>query len=205
MEAEPITNRVATSSLITLDLEELYQKEERIVYDLKQNLWQGMILKEKDFREFLKNNDWTIYQDKLVAITCSADAIVPTWAYMLLSIHINPYAKKIIFGNLDDLENILFDEAINQINTEEYLDKKVVIKGCSKVNVPVSAYLKITNLLQSKVQSLMFGEACSSVPLYKKRKIEEKNKIKVGASVHACTKSNLYFKISLAFFSSSLS
>ncbi len=170
METETIINKVAASSLITIDLEELYPKGERIVYDLKDNLWHGMILKEKDFREFLKNHDWQIYQDKFVAITCSVDAIIPTWAYMLLSLHLNLYAKKIVFGNIEYLESRLFDEVLNQLDIEQYTDKKVIIKGCSKVFVPINAYLKITNLLQSKVQSLMFGEACSSVPLYKKKK-----------------------------------
>lgn len=170
METEEIVNRVATSGIISLDLEELYHPGERVLYDIKDNLWQGMILKEKDFRDFLKSHDWAAYSGKNVAVICSEDAIVPTWAYMLLASHLEPYAHQVVFGDLDILEAKLFSEAISKVNAEEYQAKRVVVKGCSKYPVPISAYMEITKLLKPVVQSLMFGEPCSTVPLYKKPK-----------------------------------
>jgi hypothetical protein len=166
---ETIVNRVASSGLISLDLEELYDTHERIVYDLKDNLFMGLILKEKDFRAFLKNHDWSIYKDKNVAITCSEDAIVPTWAYMLLATYIEPVAHAVVFGDSDYLEKSLFEKAIARLDLEQYKDARVVIKGCSKVEVPVSAYVEITNRLRPIAKSIMFGEPCSTVPLYKKK------------------------------------
>jgi hypothetical protein len=170
MEQEIIINKVANSGLVSLDLEDLYHKGERVVYDLKENLFMGMILKEKDFREFLKNHDWTQYAGKNVAVICSEDAVIPTWAYMLLTIKLQPVANAIVFGNLTELENKLFYDAIANINPEEYCDARVVVKGCSKVPVPTAAYLEITRLLLPVVQSLMFGEPCSTVPLWKRPK-----------------------------------
>ena len=169
METEPIINRVAKSGLVTLDLEDYYHSGERVVYDLKDNLFMGLILKEKDFREFLKTHDWTQYAGKNVALTCSEDAIVPTWAYMLLTIQLQPYANTIVFGSLADLEEKLYFDAIAQINPDDYRDARVVIKGCSKVPVPVAAYVEITRVLRPVTQSLLFGEPCSTVPLYKRR------------------------------------
>lgn len=169
METE-IVNRVINSGLITFDLEDYYHQGERVVYDLKDNLFMGMILKEKDFREFLKTNDWTTYAGKNVAITCSEDAIIPTWAYMLLQIHLEPHANMVIFGTLQDLENKLYEEAISKLNFADFQDKRVVIKGCSKVSVPTYAYVELTRRLKPFVQSLMFGEPCSTVPLYKRPK-----------------------------------
>lgn len=170
METEEIVNRVAVSGIVSLDLEELYHPGERVLYDIKDNLWQGMILKEKDFREFLKAHDWTQYQGKNVAIICSEDAIVPTWAYMLLAVQLEPYANAVVFGDLKALEDKLFADAIQKINLSEFEGKRVVVKGCSKVPVPISAYVEISRLLKPIVQSLMFGEPCSTVPLYKKPK-----------------------------------
>ncbi|MGN7890164.1 DUF2480 family protein [Dyadobacter sp. 22481] len=170
METDEIVNRVATSGIVSLDLEELYHPGERIVYDIKDNLWQGMILREKDFRDFLKNHDWSQYQGKNVAIICSEDAIVPTWAYMLLAVQLEPYANAFVFGDLNALEDKLFADAIAKLNAAEFAGKRVVVKGCSKVNVPVSAYVAVSKLLKPVVQSLMFGEPCSTVPLYKKPK-----------------------------------
>jgi hypothetical protein len=167
---QEIVNRVATSGIVSLDLEERYPPGERLVYDIKDNLWQGMILREKDFREFLKAHDWSQYEGKNVAIICSEDAIVPTWAYMLLAVHLERYANAFVFGDLNMLEDKIFLDAIHKINLEEYRDKRVVVKGCSKVSVPLSAYVEITRLLKPIVQSLMFGEPCSTVPLYKKPK-----------------------------------
>jgi hypothetical protein len=170
MEAEEIVNRVATSGIVSLDLEELYQPGERILYDIKDNLWQGMILKEKDFREFLKSHDWSQYRGKHVAIICSEDAIIPTWAYMLLAVQLEPFAKTVVFGDLNALEEKLFNNAIGKIDIASFAGKRVVVKGCSKVEVPISAYVEISRLLKPVVQSLMFGEPCSTVPLYKKPK-----------------------------------
>jgi hypothetical protein len=170
METEEIVNRVAGSGIVSLDLEELYHPGERVLYDIKDNLWQGMILREKDFREFLKAHDWAQYQSKNIAIICSEDAIVPTWAYMLLAVQLEPFANTIVFGDLNALEDKLFTNAIRQIDPEEYRGKRVVVKGCSKVEVPISAYVEISRILKPVVQSLMFGEPCSTVPLYKKPK-----------------------------------
>jgi hypothetical protein len=170
MEAEEtIVNKVLNSQLVTFNLEDYYQQGERVVYDIKDNLFQGIILKEKDFREFLKQHDWSQYQSKHVALTCTEDAIIPTWAYMLLVIHLQPYAKTVVFGDLVALEQHLFQEAIAGVNLEEYRNAKVVIKGCSKVPVPEYAYVEITRLLTPVSQSLMFGEPCSTVPLMKRK------------------------------------
>lgn len=168
METELIVNRVAKSGLVSLDLEDYYHPGERIVYDLKDNLFMGLILKEKDFREFLKSHDWSQYAGKNVAVTCSEDAIVPTWAFMLLTIHLEPHANTIVFGSLQDLEEKLYFDAINRINIDDYRDARVVVKGCSKVPVPTAAYVEITRRLRPVAQSLMFGEPCSTVPLYKR-------------------------------------
>ena len=164
-----IINRGATSSLISLDLEDFYHSGERVLYDLKDNLFMGLILKEKDFREFLKIHDWSQYSGKNVAITCTEDAVIPTWAYMLLAIQLEPFANTIVFGNLQDLEQKLYDEALAKINFEDYAGAKVVVKGCSKVAVPTTAYVEVTRRLRPYAQSIMFGEPCSTVPLYKKR------------------------------------
>ncbi|CAG5010585.1 hypothetical protein DYBT9275_04765 [Dyadobacter sp. CECT 9275] len=170
METEEIVNRVANSGIVSLDLEDLYHPGERIIYDIKNNLFQGLILKEKDFRDFLKTHDWTQYQGKNIAVLCSEDAIVPTWAYMLLATHLEPYANEIVYGSLETLEAQLFSRAIRALDPQEYAGKRVVVKGCSKVEVPVSAYMEISKLLKPVVQSLMFGEPCSTVPVYKKPK-----------------------------------
>jgi hypothetical protein len=165
-----IINKVATSGLITFDLEDLYDKNERVIYDLKDNLFMGMILREKDFREFLKTHDWSPYTGKNVAIICSEDAIIPTWAYMLLALKLEPVANAVVFGDLAALEDKLFYDAITKVNPEDYRDARVVVKGCSKVPVPTAAYVEITRKLQPVAQSLMFGEPCSTVPLYKRPK-----------------------------------
>ena len=166
---DPIINKVASSGLVTLDLEDYYHQGERVIYDLKDNLFMGMILKEKDFREFLKNHDWSIYEGKNVAIICSEDAIIPTWAYMLLALKLSPFANAVVYGNLEQLEDKLYFDAIAKINPLDYADARVVVKGCSKVPVPTSAYVEITQKLMPYVKSLMFGEPCSTVPLYKKK------------------------------------
>ncbi len=166
-----IINKVASSGLISLDLEEYYHPGERLVYDIKDNLFQGLLLREKDFREFIKSHDWSQYQGKNIAIICSEDAIVPTWAYMLLATSLQPHANMFVFGNLESLEDKLFSEAISKLDPEEFRGKKIVVKGCSKFPVPIAAYVEITRLLKPVVQSLMFGEPCSTVPLYKRPKV----------------------------------
>src|SRR5689334_3671619 len=139
---EQIVNRVASSQLITFDLERFHQPGERIAYDIKDLLYQGLILKEKDFRDHVRHHDWSQYKDKFVAITCSADAIVPTWAYMLLGVALQPYAKRVFFGSIDDMEAILFQDALGAVDWNQYRDAKVVVKGCSDVHVPAAAYVE---------------------------------------------------------------
>lgn len=165
-----IINKVANSGIVTIDLEEYFQEGERILLDVKPLLFQELILKEKDFREFVKNEDWSKYSNKFVAITCTNDAIVPTWAYMLLSLALEPYAKKIVFGDLNQLETVLFEEALNKINFSEYKEARIVIKGCSNKPVPINAYVKLTAALKPYAKSIMYGEPCSTVPLYKSKK-----------------------------------
>jgi hypothetical protein len=132
-------------------------------------LFEEIILKEKDFREQLKNHDWPQYQNKFVALTCSADAVIPTWAFMLVVSMLEPFAKKIVFGDFKKLEEEIFHDQILKINPESYRDQRVVIKGCSKIAVPASAYVEITSLLRPVVKSIMFGEPCSTVPVYKRK------------------------------------
>ena len=166
---EQIINRVSKSSIISLDLETLYPPGERVEYDLAQNLYQGLVLKEMDFRSFVKQYDWTQYEGKHVAITCSADAIIPTWAYMLMTSKLQPYAQTTFLGDKNQLENYLFTKALSKIDPEQYRDAKVVVKGCSNLPVPDAAYVELTTILRPVVASLMFGEPCSTVPVYKKK------------------------------------
>ncbi|WP_341228391.1 DUF2480 family protein [uncultured Arcticibacterium sp.] len=166
--AEEIINRVAASGLVSLDLEEYYHPGERVVYDLKDNLFMNMILKEKDFRTFLKEHDWSAYEGKNVAITCSEDVIIPTWAYMLLTLKLEPVANCVVKGSLKELEVKLYQEALLKLDFKQYRDARVVVKGCSKVEVPAEVYVEVSRKLQPVVKSLMFGEPCSTVPLYKK-------------------------------------
>jgi hypothetical protein len=169
MNAE-IINRVAESSLIQLDLEDWYDQAERKSFDLAAYLHMGLVLKELDFRSALKQIDWTLFQGKHLAIHCSADAIVPTWAFMLVATHAAPFTKSIVFGTKDKIDEILFERWIENLNISPFIDQKVIVKGCSKFPVPVSAYVSITSKLTPVVQSLMFGEPCSNVPLYKRKK-----------------------------------
>jgi hypothetical protein len=165
--SDEIINKVANSGLITIDLEEFYPKGERILFDLKPLLFHELILKEKDFREYIKQHDWSGYQNKFVAITCTADAVVPTWAYMLISIALEPFAKLIVFGSLETLEAIVFHDAVQSINFTDYTDKRVVIKGCSNLPVSTNAYVELVKGLRPFAKSIMYGEPCSTVPLYK--------------------------------------
>ena len=164
----PIINRVAQSALVTFDLEKLYHPGPRLQWDIKDQLFQGMILKEKDFRDFLKSHDWSKYSGYNVAITCSVEAIIPTWAYMLLAVNLNPYVNHVVFGDLKALEASLFQKALSEIDLKQYQDAKVIIKGCGNVPIPEFAYVEVIRLLQSVAGSIMYGEPCSTVPLYKK-------------------------------------
>ncbi len=166
-----IVNKVAESGLITLDLEAFYPKEETAVFDLKEHLFMGLILKEKDYREALKNLDWSFYQNKNVCITCTADAVIPVWAYMLTATYLEPVAKDVIFGNEDFLHRALFLKNLSKIDTTEFADKRVVIKGCGDKNITETAYVEITKLLRPVAKSIMYGEPCSTVPIYKKPKV----------------------------------
>ena len=166
---DEIINKVANSSLKVFDLEEYYPKGIRVQIDISQWLSDGFILKEKEFREHLKQHDWTKYQDHFVAVFCSTEAIVPTWASILVSVHLAPFAKKIIEGNLQDLETLLYQEILPKIDYSKYENKSVIIKGCSKKPVPISAYVTVAQFLQPFAKSIMYGEACSAVPLYKKK------------------------------------
>ncbi|WP_113638398.1 DUF2480 family protein [Nubsella zeaxanthinifaciens] len=166
---ENIVNKVASSGLITFNLEDYLDKSDRILYDIKDNLFHGLILKEQDFRAFVKEHDWTQYQDKNVAITCTADAIVPTWAYMLLANKMKPYAKEIVFGDLNTLDTILFAKSLAKINVEDFAGQRVVVKGCANPLIPVSAYVEVTALLTPVVKSIMYGEPCSTVPIFKRK------------------------------------
>jgi hypothetical protein len=166
---EEIINRVANSKLVTFDLEEIYPKGERISFDISQWLLEGIVLRENDFRDQAKKHDWSQYQGKFVALYCNTEAIVPGWAYLLLSLHLAPYAKKVTVGSLEELESILFTELLQNIDVSEYINKPVIIKGCAHKPIPQNAYVLLAQKLQPVAKSIMYGEACSSVPLYKKR------------------------------------
>jgi hypothetical protein len=171
---EEIINKVAQSGLTEINLEDWYDSTEKIGIDIKDFLNEinigeskAYMLREKFFREKLGSINLDVYKGKLVYVYCSAEAIIPTWAYMLISLTISPVAKKMIVGTLEQLEEILFYEAIDKANPENYRDAKVVIRGCSKVRVPLSAYSELAAKLKPYVKSIMYGEPCSTVPLYK--------------------------------------
>ncbi len=164
-----IVNKVAESALTSIDLEEYYPKGETAVFDLKDHLFMGLILKEKDFRAALQNMDWEQYRNKNVAITCSADAIIPMWAYMLAASNLQPVAKDVVFGDEKQLLQALLLKNLFPIKGEDYLDKRVVIKGCGDVTIPEAAYVEITNKLRPFVKSIMYGEPCSTVPIFKRK------------------------------------
>ncbi len=165
-----IVNKIQQSGLINLDLGELYPKGDRVIIDLKDQLWEGLALKEKDFRVWIKEHDWSQYEGAFVSVDCSADAIVPTWAFMLVSVHVQPYASFVTAGSNEQLERAIFTRFIERLDLTPYTDGRVVIKGCSTLPVPLSAYAELTAKLTPITKSLMFGEPCSTVPLYKKPK-----------------------------------
>ncbi|CAL2087972.1 DUF2480 family protein [Tenacibaculum dicentrarchi] len=167
--AAQIINKVANSQLITIDLEDFYPKGNRIVFDIKDWLYEELILREKDFREQVKNHNWSQYQGDYIALSCSVDAIIPSWAYLLLTTKLTEFAKKVVVGNLELLETVLFNDIITNLNTTEYQDKRLIIKGCSNKSIPQSAYTLLVSKIQPICKSIMFGEACSTVPLFKKK------------------------------------
>lgn len=167
--AEEIVNKVAQSKLKVIDLEEFYPKSPRIVIDLKDWLFEGLVLKEKDFRETIANHDWAQYQNCFVAINCSTDAIIPDWAFMLVTVHLQPYAKKIVAGSLETLETLIFQDLISDLDVSVFENLPVIVKGCSNKPIPLNAYIQLTKKLQTVAKSIMFGEACSSVPLFKRK------------------------------------
>lgn len=167
--SEPFVNKVAESGLITLDLEKYYPKGETAVFDLKDHLFMGLILKEKDFREALKSLDWSVYQDKNVALTCSADAIIPVWAWMLVVSYLQPVAKEVVMGDEKELHRSLYLKNIDAIDVNEFTGQRVVIKGCGETPIADYVYMEITKKLRPVVKSIMYGEPCSTVPVYKKK------------------------------------
>lgn len=166
---DEIINRVTSSALVTFDLEKYHTPGERVILDIKDQLYEGLILREKDFRQYIRENDWTKYNGKFVAITCSADAIVPTWAFMLVGMALEPHARKFIFGTLEEMEVRLFLEALADVNWSEFDQAKVVVKGCSRVVVPTALYVEVIAKIKPFASSIMFGEPCSTVPLFKRK------------------------------------
>ncbi len=164
-----IVNRVAQSVLITLNLEDYYTEGQRVFIDIKDWLYEGFILREKEFRAYLSAHDWTQYQDCYVALGCSSDAIIPGWAYMLITTQLQPYAHKVVVGDLEMLETSLYQTVLEDLDISEFENKPVIIKGCSAKPVPPNAYIWITAKIQTVAKSVMYGEACSSVPLFKRR------------------------------------
>lgn len=167
--AEVFVNKVAESGIITLDLEDYYPKESIMVFDMKDYLFMGLILKEKDFREALKTMDWQPYEGKIVTVTCTADAIIPVWAYMLVSAYLQPLANQVLFGTQEQATQQLLLHNIAAIDAQAYADQRVVIKGCGEKPIGEAAYLQITNQLRPVVKSIMYGEPCSTVPIFKKK------------------------------------
>ena len=168
--SDKIINRVANSNLINIDLEAMYPEGKRILFDIKKWLFEGIVLKEKEFRKHVANHDWTQYKNNYVALNCSEDAIIPSWAYLLVSSELAPYAKKIIVGDMELLETLIFHEVIENLRIENFKDKPIIIKGCSEKLIPNSAFSMLIQKLFPIAKSIMYGEACSTVPLYKRKK-----------------------------------
>jgi len=168
MEDE-IKNRVTESNLITITLEDFYPIGNRIELDISQWLFEGSVLREKDFRAQVKNHDWSQYQDCFIALTNTTEAIIPAWAFMLLTVQLIPFVKNISIGDLAQLETVIFSKIISGLNLSQYKNKSVIIKGCSNKPIPENAFIQLTQTLHPIVKSIMYGEACSSVPLFKKK------------------------------------
>jgi len=168
--SEEIINRVAKSPLVTIDLEELYPEGTRTVFDISDWLYEGLILREKDFRESVNNHNWNVYQDHFVALTCKTEAIIPSWAYLLIATKLTNFARKIVVGDLELLETSIFHDVISTLDENHYKDKPIIIKGCSSKPIPDTAQVQLVEKLLPTVRTIMFGEACSTVPLYKRKK-----------------------------------
>lgn len=169
MKAGEIVNRVANSALVTIDLEDYYPRGERICFDIKEWLYEGLVLREKEFRAFVSTHDWSAYKDQFIALHCTSDAIIPGWAYMLVRLQLSGIAKQVVVGDLETLETTLYQTIISELDLHFCENKPVIIKGCSNRPVPKNAYLFLIDKLQAIAKSIMYGEACSSVPLYKKQ------------------------------------
>jgi hypothetical protein len=167
--AEEIINRVALSKLMVVDLEDYYPEGERFVFDIKDWLFEGLVLREKDFRQSVKDYNWSKHERQFIALTCSTDAIVPAWAYMLLTIALEPYARKVNKGDLESLEASIYQDLITTFDVEPYQNKLIIIKGCAHKPIPLNAYIMLSAKLKPVAKSIMFGEACSSVPLFKRK------------------------------------
>lgn len=168
--AEEIINRVANSKLKVIDLEDFYPEGKRILFDIKDWLLEGLVLREKEFRAHVAEHDWSQYKDCYVALYCSTDAIVPDWAYMLISLELEGFSKLTVIGKLDDLESIIYSQIISDFDVSAYKDLPVIIKGCSNKPVPANALILLSQKLKPFAKSIMFGEACSAVPLFKRKK-----------------------------------
>lgn len=166
---EMIINRVEASGLVSLDLERFYPKEAIKVFDLKDYLFRGLIIKEKDFREALKNTNWEEFKNTHVAVTCTTDAIIPVWAYMLVATYLQPVANNVVLGDKDKLTETILLNNVNAINVDDFKDKRIVIKGCGEIKIPDSIYLAVTSKLLPHVKSIMYGEPCSTVPVFKRK------------------------------------
>ena len=191
--ADEIVNKVAQSGIITIDLEEFYPEGKRVLLDLKPFLFQELILKEKDFREQLKSHDWLAYKDAYVAVTCSADAIIPTWAYMLMEVYLQPVAKRTVFGTLETLEAVLYNEIVSRLDISPYKDGRIVIKGCSNKPVPVAAYLALTERLRPLAKVL-----CTANPAVLYRCINNPNNT-LRTPVKMCRAAGLITRIFTMF------
>ncbi|PHR72537.1 MAG: hypothetical protein COA67_04635 [Lutibacter sp.] len=168
--SKEIINKVASSKLVTIDLEDYYPQGKRVVIDIKDWLFEEIILREKDFRISVKEHNWSQYQDNFVALTCSSDAIIPSWAYLLITTSLAEFAKKIIVGDLSELETVIFQEIISDLPVEGFKNRPIIIKGCSEKEIPETAYVQLVSKLILVAKSVMYGEACSTVPLYKMKK-----------------------------------
>jgi hypothetical protein len=169
MTNEPIINKVEQSGLITINLEDFYPEGQRKVIDIREQLVEDVLLREKSFREYITATDWSAYQDCYVAVYCSVDAVIPHWAYMLIASALAPFAKDVIFGNAETLENKLFEQVIDKMDVQAFHDARLIIKGCADKPVPAAAYFYLTAKLRPIAKSIMFGEPCSTVPVFKKK------------------------------------
>lgn len=162
-----VQNKINSGQIVTIDLEEYYPKEQQHIIDLKDNLWQELVLKEKDFRDFVKNHNWSLYKDTYVGVHCSVDVIIPVWAYMLVTANATKHAKRVFFGDKATLNKKIFIEIAEKLDTTELIGKRIIIKGCGKLDIPADAFVALTQLLQPIARSIAYGEACSSVPVFK--------------------------------------